>query len=452
MHLVLGPLSVRAQLHRISRGLTPLSEAVTVALGDLKICAPGEGRLDLHTGHVAVDASPLVDILGDAVEDFHEIVAQGYSRVQFRGRAPQLLSRRDHVFTNSPTHTLVGGRAFAQHCVGVLDRELPSGHAPLEARFLLPRGAGRFKVPRWALQHLVYGEQLAEAAAAAILSADLRPEHALRKLDHVARAIVAEVRRCRIPAGPCAFAWQAHWSATARSCWARRNAVGLERAMSECPVHRSSGRCGRTSRTRHLLGRSGRFATPRPSHSCTIEIATATSDEERRTIRGRVARSLSAFGVRHRRIESIGVRDPDTGTVHSDPCVVGELLARQWASVFAPAPRPSRAALRPFLDVCVKLPLGEMVDPLSFEEFAEAIRHTKSSAPGPDGLPYEVWTLCGEAGARIIYDMYLQVVRGGELRRTSTSPSLFSSRSLLLEGGLRRATLSPTRAVSARSP
>lgn len=110
------------------------------------------------------------------------------------------MSRLDRVFTNPLAQTRVGGRAFAHYCVGVLDLALPSDHPPVEARFLPPRTIGRCKVPRWALQHPIYAERLAEAAEAS-LSADLAPEQALRQLSHVARVAVSEVRRCRFPAG-----------------------------------------------------------------------------------------------------------------------------------------------------------------------------------------------------------------------------------------------------------
>lgn len=77
-------LSVREKLRRVARSTTPLREVVTAAVEGLHICATGDRRLDLNSGRLAVDSSPLVDLLGDALEDFHEVVAQGYSRVQLR--------------------------------------------------------------------------------------------------------------------------------------------------------------------------------------------------------------------------------------------------------------------------------------------------------------------------------------------------------------------------------
>lgn len=148
-HLVPNGLhSVPSQLHLLSASFSPLRAAITIVIVDVNVYAPGEGRLDLHTGRLSIDNSPLVDLVGDTFEHFHEIVAQGYFRVQLRGGKPQLLSRIDRVFMKSPVQSLLGGRCFAQYCVAALDRALPSDHAPLEVRFLPPRTGGRFKVPR----------------------------------------------------------------------------------------------------------------------------------------------------------------------------------------------------------------------------------------------------------------------------------------------------------------
>lgn len=213
----------RAQLELLRGSIAPLREAVSVLVGDLNVSAPGEGRLDLEIGRLTVDSSPLVDALGEALADFREIIAQGYSRAQARDWRPRLSSRLDRMFTNSPTASLVGGRALARYCVGVLDR---SG---------------------------ISDEDVARA---------------LRSLCHA--QVIADLD---------------------------------------------------------------------------ADIAETAPDEEARAIRGRAARSLSVFSERHRRIESIAVRDPATGTVHSDPDQVGVILARHWAPVFASIPSPSRDAI-----------------------------------------------------------------------------------------------------------
>lgn len=90
-------------------------------------------------------------------------------------------------------------------------------------------------------------------------------------------------------------------------------------------------------------------------------------------------------------------------------------MERQWAPVFASAPLPSQAVLRPFLDVSSKLPAGTEIEPHTLKEFPEVIKHTNTKSPGLDGLPYSVWALSGASGARLVYALYLQVVRDGVL-------------------------------------
>lgn len=107
LHLVsTGRLPVATQVRRLAGALAPLCDAVTIVIGDTNVCSPGEGRLDLITGRVAVDTSPLVDMLGDTLESFHEIMAQGFSRVQLRDGRPQLLSRASTGCSQTPTPKL----------------------------------------------------------------------------------------------------------------------------------------------------------------------------------------------------------------------------------------------------------------------------------------------------------------------------------------------------------
>lgn len=313
-------------------------------------------------------------------------------------------------------------------------------------RFLPPRTGGRFKVPRWALRHPLYRERLAEAAEA-IYDAQLPPLEALAQLAHVVRATVSEVRRCRGGASPKAFAWQANWLAAARSCWERRDAQGLDRALEECPSHRGLF-CDETGGVRHDIQDED---VAREIRARCYAQAVAEMNEDL-AIRSRSARMLSAFSAKHRRIESMAAPDPDSGEVYSDPGRVGHLLAHHWGPVFATAPSPSPTSMRPFLDVCPRLSGDEVFESLSFDEFSEVIRHNKASSPGPDGLPYEVWVFGGRFGPLLIYTLYCYIIGGGEV------PSDFNA-SLLLCLALRRRWLEgwstgmlwPTRVDSDRS-
>lgn len=98
------------------------------------------------------------------------------------------------------------------------------------------------------------------------------------------------------------------------------------------------------------------------------DLAKTDSEDDAGALRRHVARSPSAFSERHRRIESSVVQDPAFGEIHSQPELASEVLTRHWAPIFAGAPAPWRAAMRPFLPEWSRLPVGEVVDPLSLEE------------------------------------------------------------------------------------
>lgn len=65
----------------------------------MNISGTAEGCLDVSTGRLSIDTSPLVDALVDAFEDFREIAAQGRSQVHLCGCRPQLLCCVDRGLT-----------------------------------------------------------------------------------------------------------------------------------------------------------------------------------------------------------------------------------------------------------------------------------------------------------------------------------------------------------------
>lgn len=80
--------------------------------------------------------------------------------------------------------------------------------------------------------------------------------------------------------------------------------------------------------------------------------------------------------------------------------------------------------MRLFFDACSRLPSGDVVEPLPFDELEQGIRHTKASSPDADGLPDEVWALCGRDGVRVIHALYLHITEGAQLP-TDFNESLF---------------------------
>lgn len=77
-HLVpTGANAMAIQLRRLSSSCLPLADAIAIVTGGFNVFAPGQGRLDLTTGQLFWEKSPLVDFIGVELEDLHEIIPQG---------------------------------------------------------------------------------------------------------------------------------------------------------------------------------------------------------------------------------------------------------------------------------------------------------------------------------------------------------------------------------------
>lgn len=112
----------RIQLCSLRDALSPLRIACTVIAGDLKRCAPGEGRLDLSDGSLPLDVSIESAVVGTTLLEDNEVVVSRHSRVQTRGGTPQLASRVDRALVN----------VRAEYIVPVLPRD--AGPAPRRRR------------------------------------------------------------------------------------------------------------------------------------------------------------------------------------------------------------------------------------------------------------------------------------------------------------------------------
>lgn len=209
----------RTRLHHLRQlqdALSDMSTDCTIIAGDFNCCALGEGRHDLQDARIHLDLSVEAEAFGERFHDYREVIPVGYSRVQVRDGVPRLLSRIDRVMVNAPVQEMVGGGACARYTPSVLDRTLPSDHAPLELVVYPPPVARLPCIPRSAPSHPVLRQPLAEATKA-ILDSEFGPFEVLDEIARAAFAILPEVRRSLIPLGSSTFAWEAHWQTEARS-------------------------------------------------------------------------------------------------------------------------------------------------------------------------------------------------------------------------------------------
>lgn len=68
-------------------------------IGDINL-AVGEGRLDVATGAVRHERRDRAGLIEERFADFAEVMADGYSRRQYRAASLDMLSHIDRVFMN----------------------------------------------------------------------------------------------------------------------------------------------------------------------------------------------------------------------------------------------------------------------------------------------------------------------------------------------------------------
>lgn len=64
--------------------------------------------------------------------DFHEILAGGFSRRQFRDGELHQYARLDHVYTNSPIKGLKGNGCHAKYTIPITSRRMTSDDSPMQ--------------------------------------------------------------------------------------------------------------------------------------------------------------------------------------------------------------------------------------------------------------------------------------------------------------------------------
>lgn len=111
---------------------------VTVMIGDMNLVAAGEGRLQLRTGSVRPGRDNGTACLEESFPDYAEIIADGYSRRQYRDGDLDVVSRIDRVQSNAHTSDLLSLRSSARYMTPIGDLGLPSDHSALEIRLSPP--------------------------------------------------------------------------------------------------------------------------------------------------------------------------------------------------------------------------------------------------------------------------------------------------------------------------
>lgn len=166
MHIVDAPnLPLHVQFGRVRRYINSLQQADIVMVGDMNLLAAGEGRLHSRTGELRSERSDRVGLLEGRFSEFAEVVADGYSRRQYRDGELDVLSRIDSALMNSHTQDIDVVRASARYVSAIVDTTVPSAHVALELVLQVARPARRNTIPRWVTDHPLYDALCAEVFA-----------------------------------------------------------------------------------------------------------------------------------------------------------------------------------------------------------------------------------------------------------------------------------------------
>lgn len=169
---------------------------------------------------------------------FAKVLAEGYSRRQFRDGRLQLLSQLDKIHTNLPTQDVLACRPFCSYTMSLADPHLESDLSPLKIVFSRPRAKGAFRVPRRVPEHPAY-RAFVDEHLALLPRLPEDPFGELRQrtmaLQHAATCVL------RLPASlheATRPSWLSHWLFQGRSGWHRRDSSAVALVVRRLPDHR----------------------------------------------------------------------------------------------------------------------------------------------------------------------------------------------------------------------
>lgn len=194
--------------------------------------SPSEGRLDVDIGEIHFTRSREVELF----PDYQAVLADGYSRRQYREGRPHHYGRLGHLFTNSDAHCLMRDGCSARYTIPVASVRRALDHSPMEARFLSPPRSRQRTIPAWVACRPSFAGHL-EAELAKVL--DCPGSSPLKDLANVAVAMHVAAREvryiARAPSGREESAWTVHWLLAARSAHYRHDEHRLHDALSRIP-------------------------------------------------------------------------------------------------------------------------------------------------------------------------------------------------------------------------
>ena len=125
-----------------------------------------------------------------------------------------------------------------------------------------------------------------------------------------------------------------------------------------------------------------------------------------------LSRWVASWSPKRRRVGLQAVRLG--ADVCDDPNLAADKLCAYWGEVFSVACIDEEKAHDFLRDHAVPFPQPATWI-LTFDEFCKYISKTHNSAPGPDGICYEVWKIAPDPVRRTLYDCYTAWITGNPL-------------------------------------
>jgi hypothetical protein len=136
-----------------------------------------------------------------------------------------------------------------------------------------------------------------------------------------------------------------------------------------------------------------------------------TSSADKEKARVRISHWTVAWSPKRRKVKALTILRDD-GTACSSVSESATILHNHWSPRFC-TPNIDREDMAPLIPYIQTVQNNNDIQwILSYSDFMGIISSKKDSGVGPDGVPYSAYKLTGDVGGGVLYDCYVQIMKG----------------------------------------
>ena len=385
-------------------------DAVVVCIGDVNCVPEDEGRFDFCTGrHQHVD--PWHDrALWDICHDLIEIDQPEPTRREVRDHVVVSVSKLDRCFMFGFSQDIVDMRPVLTTLGMASQMDKASDHVPISLHISMPHSKApkHGNIPLWIVRHPLYERILTQAMEEADHDSDVNDQISFFKA--AAKRSHLRFHEALNKQQASSVDEQLHFATLAfRGCRSGdRRAV--ERALAAMTkllefVDNVTASFRDASGLSSLIARLHRAKCDAQEADIEVEL----SDEQKVAKQRVVQKRRQVWAIKRRRLCLSQIVDA-TGAPFDTDEAAAEKLRRHWQDTAerGQVDTSNWDYMRRYIQ---KVP-NHVVWELNYGEFLGAIRRRTQSAPGPDGLHYQVYLLNEACGARLLFKLYQEIVHG----------------------------------------